>query len=219
LHFAQAQCSLPFMRITGGIARSIPLHCPKGSLVRPATDRMREAVFSSLAPMLEGCTVLDLFAGTGSYALEAWSRGARSGCLVEKDRQAIQAIQRNLESVGKSIGASTPFPFEIRQADVFDWVEKSPNLPFAPDLVFIDPPYRDVEGRYHGLLQHLSRHFGSRKQVHVVLETPRMIDVLPTGYTLLRHYGKGREDSRCLLLRWTPDSIDATAPQIGEASA
>jgi len=53
------------MRITGGQARGIPLNLPKGDAVRPATDALRQAVFSSLAMRVPGATFLDLFAGSG----------------------------------------------------------------------------------------------------------------------------------------------------------
>ena len=74
------------MRITGGLARSIPLILPKGDAVRPATDALRQAVFSSLAARVAGARFLDLFAGSGAYGLEALSRGASSGVFVEKRR-------------------------------------------------------------------------------------------------------------------------------------
>ena len=62
------------MRISGGAARGVPLLVPKGEAVRPATDAMRQAVFSSLASWVPGAVFLDLFAGSGAYGLEAVSR-------------------------------------------------------------------------------------------------------------------------------------------------
>ncbi len=59
------------MRITGGLARGIPLILPKGDAVRPATDALRQAVFSSLAARVPAARFLDLFAGSGAYGLEA----------------------------------------------------------------------------------------------------------------------------------------------------
>src|SRR6185312_16226040 len=60
------------MRITGGFARGVPLVVPKGEAVRPATDAMRQAVFSSIASWISGAKFLDLFAGSGAYGLEAF---------------------------------------------------------------------------------------------------------------------------------------------------
>ena len=72
------------MRLTGGRARGIPLKAPDEG-TRPATDQLREAVFSSLAARIPGARVLDLFAGSGSYGLEAWSRGADRVVFIEKN--------------------------------------------------------------------------------------------------------------------------------------
>jgi hypothetical protein len=67
------------MRISGGAARGAVLAVPKGDAVRPATDGMRQAVFSALGARLAGARFADLFAGSGGYGLEAWSRGAAGG--------------------------------------------------------------------------------------------------------------------------------------------
>jgi 16S rRNA (guanine966-N2)-methyltransferase len=191
------------MRITGGQARSIPLQCPKGDLVRPATDRMREAVFSSLADRVFGSTFLDLFAGAGTYGLEAMSRGASSGLFIERDRKAVASLQSNLAAVARSLSLSDPLPCSILQQDVFRWLE-APALSWnqSPNLIFIDPPYREVEGRYPWILSQLAKLLSKEDSACIVLESPRMLDSFPDGYRLIKTFGKGREDSRCLLLSW-----------------
>jgi 16S rRNA (guanine966-N2)-methyltransferase len=191
------------MRITGGQARSIPLQCPKGDLVRPATDRMREAVFSSLGDCVKGSRFLDLFAGAGTYGLEAMSRGATSGVFVERDRQAIASLKNNLAAVARSLGIADPVPCGVQQQDVFRWLEASSHAQDqAPNLVFIDPPYREVEGRYPWILSQLARLLPVENPAFIILESPRVLDTFPEGYRLMRTFGKGREDSRCLLLAW-----------------
>ena len=65
------------IRISGGLARGIPLKVTKSKLLRPATEANRERLFSSIRESLRGSRVLDLFAGSGSYGLEALSRGAK----------------------------------------------------------------------------------------------------------------------------------------------
>ena len=92
------------MRITGGQARGIPLTLPKGDRVRPATDALRQAVFSSLAARVPGARFLDLFAGSGAYGLEALSRGASGGVFVEKDARTAGFIRDNITAVCKSLG-------------------------------------------------------------------------------------------------------------------
>ena len=90
------------MRIVAGIARGRRLRAPKGRLVRPTADRVKEAVFSMLESR-DGCvgrTVLDLFAGAGTLGIEALSRGAADVVFVEPNRAAADAIRDNLRTVG-----------------------------------------------------------------------------------------------------------------------
>jgi len=77
------------MRISGGIARGVPLAVPKGDAVRPATDGMRQAGLSSLGSRVVGAFFWDLFAGSGAYGLEALSRGAAGGIFVERSPRAL----------------------------------------------------------------------------------------------------------------------------------
>ena len=127
------------MRITGGQARGIPLTLPKGDSVRPATDALRQAVFSSLAARVAGVRFLDLFAGSGAYGLEALSRGATGGVFVEKNAKTAEFIHRNMMAVCKSLGRTTD-GLRVITADA------TSTLPAGetPDLVFIDPPYEII---------------------------------------------------------------------------
>ena len=92
------------MRITSGLARGILLDVPRTDAVRPATDAARQAIFSSLGSAVEGASVLDLFAGTGSYGLEAASRGAAAATFAETDRLALAALRRNIERAKHGVG-------------------------------------------------------------------------------------------------------------------
>ena len=89
------------MIISGGQAKGIPLEVPKGIEIRPSTQANRESLFSSLGERILGINFLDLFAGTGSYGLEALSRGAKNGHFVEKNRKAIQSIKKNHSNICK----------------------------------------------------------------------------------------------------------------------
>src|SRR5882672_12911244 len=91
------------MRISGGVARGIPLAVPKGDAVRPATDGMRQAAFSSLGARVVGARFLDLFAGSGAYGLEALSRGAAGGVFVEQNAKAAACVRQNIAAVCKSL--------------------------------------------------------------------------------------------------------------------
>lgn len=128
----------PFVvRICGGAARGIPLQIPKGIEIRPATEANRERLFSSLGERVVGTHFLDLFAGTGSYGLEALSRGAKQGEFVENHRKAIGSLNKNLENVCKS-AQSNQNCFTVHKRDVIEYL-KSNIAPF--DLIFLDPPY------------------------------------------------------------------------------
>ena len=93
------------MRITSGIARGISLDAPKGDSTRPATDAAREALFSHLGEAVAGAAVLDLFAGTGSYGLEAASRGAARAVFAENDPRAFACLKKNAAAVSKALRA------------------------------------------------------------------------------------------------------------------
>jgi 16S rRNA (guanine966-N2)-methyltransferase len=130
------------MRITGGAARGIGLKVPKGDATRPATDKLRLAVFSSLGDIVAGARFADLFAGSGAYGLEAWSRGASGGVFVEKDRRTAGLLAENIAAVAKSARADAA-SLRVVTADVTSlWIR--PGEAGAHDLIFIDPPYGEI---------------------------------------------------------------------------
>ena len=135
------------MRISGGAARGIPLSVPSGDAVRPATDGLRQALFSSLAPRIAGARFVDLFAGSGAYGLEALSRGAESGIFVERHARTAGLIRQNLAAVARSLRREPRDLGEIVAADAVTWSPR-PGTPPA-DLVFIDPPYEDKRDYSH----------------------------------------------------------------------
>ncbi|MCP4307987.1 MAG: 16S rRNA (guanine(966)-N(2))-methyltransferase RsmD [bacterium] len=118
------------MRIISGSARSRRLVGPPGQTTRPMTDRVREALFSSILAWIPDGVVLDLYAGTGSMGLEALSRGAAAATFVERDRAALAALRSNLETVG--LGGQV----------VADDVDRYLLRAKGPiDVAFVDPPY------------------------------------------------------------------------------
>jgi 16S rRNA (guanine966-N2)-methyltransferase len=124
------------MRIITGSAGGIPITVPR-TVLRPTADRVREAVFSILGDRVEGASVLDLFAGSGSYGLECLSRGARRAVFVEADRSSCQVISQNLAKARLSGGAVAGSPVEA-------WLRRAPAERF--DLIFADPPYAKQRG-------------------------------------------------------------------------
>src|SRR6266487_6397881 len=81
---------MPELRITGGELGGRRIRAPKGTKLRPTTERVREAVFSILGDV-SGARVLDLFCGTGALAIEALSRGASEATLVDTHPAAARA--------------------------------------------------------------------------------------------------------------------------------
>lgn len=121
-------------RIIAGSAAGSRLLVPARG-TRPTSDRVREALFSSLEHRLggwDGVRVLDCYAGTGALALEALSRGAASAVAVEQSASAVRLINRNAQVCGLSIKAV--------QSDVVAYLS-GPAGPLPFDLVMLDPPY------------------------------------------------------------------------------
>lgn len=174
------------MRITGGAARGIPLNLPKGDSVRPATDAMRQAVFSSLAAYVEGTRFLDLFAGSGAYGLEALSRGAAGGVFVEQNGKAAACLRQNLAAVCKSIGRAEG-GVSVVQGDA----RSVPSGAVVPDLVFIDPPYEIIPQIAPALFARLALVLAPNRDAIVLLEMPGEIELAPPGWELFKRIGKG----------------------------
>jgi 16S rRNA (guanine966-N2)-methyltransferase len=121
------------MRVIAGTHRSRELIAPKGRATRPTSDRVREALFSTLGDV-GGLRVLDLFAGSGALAIEALSRGAASATLVDSAAPAVTTIRRNLEALGMEA--------EVVRQPASRFLEGASRDARQYDLVFLDPPYR-----------------------------------------------------------------------------
>lgn len=136
------------MRIVAGLAKGRRLTAPAAG-TRPTSDRAREALFNSLAGMLDldGARVLDLYAGTGAVGLEALSRGAAEAVFVETGRAALAALRRNVAAVG--LPGARVVPREVRA-----FLASDPGQPF--DLVFADPPYDLADHVLAGVLELLA---------------------------------------------------------------
>lgn len=182
------------MRISGGAARGVTLQTPRGDLTRPATDGMRQAVFSSLAARLPGARFADLFAGSGSYGLEAFSRGAEGGVFVEKNPKAADCILKNITAVAKSAGRS-PDSLRLSATDALAW---EPAAGEAPDLVFIDPPYEIIAEVASKLFGRVAGWWPAGADPVVVFEMPGELTLEPEGWACVKRLGKGaRQPTVC----------------------
>ena len=121
------------MRIVAGTAGGRKLVAPKGDGTRPMTDRVKEALFSSLGAVVVGSHVLDLFAGSGALGLESLSRGAATVTFVERDRKALESLGRNIEAVG--LGG------EVVAGTVERFLAGAQAPAGGYHLAFVDPPY------------------------------------------------------------------------------
>ncbi|MDH3284574.1 MAG: 16S rRNA (guanine(966)-N(2))-methyltransferase RsmD [Acidobacteriota bacterium] len=131
------------MRIVGGELRGRKLVGVPRHGVRPTSDPVREALFNLLGEQVRERPFVDLFAGTGAVACEAFSRGARPIELVESDPRVIVTIERNLGRLGIEIA---PHAAVVHCAEVGAWLREraAGSKPFgAPAVIFLDPPYTD----------------------------------------------------------------------------
>ena len=172
-------------RIITGIAKGKKIETLEGDATRPTSDRIKEAVFSSIQFDTEGRRVLDLFAGSGQMGLEAMSRGAKSVTFVDLAREAMDIVKRNAKTTGF---------FEACRYSVSDYrnyIRKAAGRDLY-DLVFIDPPYGMECCRE--ALSHLVKAGLLNEGAIVVLEsgTEEIVPDVLSGFEVIKstHYGK-----------------------------
>ena len=138
------------MRIIAGKLKGIKLYAPIDKKVRPLKDMVRESIFNFLIHsnkilfQLEQSNVLDLYSGTGSFGLECVSRGAAEVAFIEKDKEAIKILEKNIKKLkveDKTKIFSDDIFNVIKKHDkaLFDWLPD-----FKLDLIFCDPPFKDT---------------------------------------------------------------------------
>jgi 16S rRNA (guanine966-N2)-methyltransferase len=154
------------VRVVAGTAGGRRLQAPPGRDIRPTSDRVREAVFSSLESMdaVRGASVVDLFCGSGALGIEALSRGAASVTFVDEDRDALAVVRANLVTTG--------LEGDVVRADALRWLEASERV----DLALVDPPY--AFGSWDTL-------FSRVRAGLVVAESNRELE-LPPGWQTVR---------------------------------
>ena len=119
------------VRIVGGAWRSRRIHFTPRENLRPTPDRVRETLFNWLGQDLTGLACLDLFAGSGALGFEAASRGARRVVMVERDRTACVALERNKAALDAA-------QVELVRADALEFLRRDKN---EYDVIFLDPPF------------------------------------------------------------------------------
>ena len=131
------------MRIISGKMKGFNLYPPKNKDTRPLKDLARESIFNLLLHSkkinfdIKKSNVLDLYAGTGSFGLECLSRDSKSVCFVEKEKEAIQILKKNIDKLNVN-----QF-IKILSGDVLKLIKKESNYNLKFDLIFCDPPFKN----------------------------------------------------------------------------
>ncbi len=176
------------MRVIAGKNHGLRLKMVPSKLTRPTTEKVKEALFSIIAPYNKPGIVLDLYAGSGSLGIESVSRGYRKAYLVDHARPAIEVIRNNV------IATKSPENFEIIKAPASQAIKQFFDNQIRFDLVIFDPPYAK---------QHIVKDISSLTEYNlltehalIVAETDRsgfnsLNGNLPNGYTVLskKDYG------------------------------
>lgn len=168
------------MRVIAGKYKGRKLICPKGEIVRPTTDKVKEALFGAIQFDLPGAFVLDAFAGSGALGIEALSRGAQHVDFIEKNSEPMAALKQNLESVAGNEG------YDIYKGDSLKLVSGLKKY----DIVLLDPPYD--AGMYNEFLE-LARSAGIlNKGCKIIAECRRKFDfIVPMKYNFLKRKDYG----------------------------
>jgi 16S rRNA (guanine966-N2)-methyltransferase len=158
------------MRIIAGQRRGHKIDGPKPSAdMRPTSDLVRESLFNIVGGLVVGRVAIDLFAGTGALGLEALSRGAERAIFIEKNRETVGLIHRNIATLRYEDRT------QVRLTDAYRWARTFQPVDDSPLAVFLDPPYREYEVR--------------RRQMKHLLSL--LVDKLPPGSLIALEAGRG----------------------------
>lgn len=124
------------MRVIAGKYRSRIIKMPKGSKIRPTKDRVREALFNIIGEVVLGANVLDLFAGSGAFGIEALSRGAKRAVFIDNEESCVRTINENL----KNLNVNNKISIVIK-LDVFRALNFLEHKKESFNIVLLDPPY------------------------------------------------------------------------------
>jgi 16S rRNA (guanine966-N2)-methyltransferase len=161
------------MRIIAGQRRGHKFDGPRATAdLRPTSDMVREALFNIVGELMPGRIAVDLFAGTGAIGLEALSRGAARAVFVEKHREHVALIHRNIATLRYQDRA------QVRLADAYRWGRSYEAVDVTPLAVFLDPPYRDYEIR--------------RKPLNLLISG--LVQKLPPGSLIALEAGRNLDD-------------------------
>lgn len=148
------------MRIITGDYKGRRLFMTTGRHIRPTSDNVKEAMFSMIAPYLNGTIVVDLFSGTGNLGLEALSRGAGFAYFGDRSKESIALTIKNIE-LCKAKDRTTVL--------MGDWKQVLRRIDRAADIIFLDPPYDEIQ------------------ITDVLLEIEKLSSLSPSGIVVAEH--------------------------------
>ncbi|MGL5205485.1 MAG: 16S rRNA (guanine(966)-N(2))-methyltransferase RsmD [Metamycoplasmataceae bacterium] len=149
------------LRIIAGKYRKLLIDQPDIKITRSTTDRVRESIFNCLQNQVEGSIVLDLFSGSGAMAIESISRGAMKSICVDNSKESISVIQSNLNKLSIN-------NIDIYHLDALNFLSSKKGTKY--DLVFLDPPYKDIN-LLNNVLEILARDSFLNKYGQIIIET------------------------------------------------
>ena len=168
------------MRVIAGKCKGLKLRAPAGLFVRPTGDRVKESTFAILGEKLKAALVLDLFAGCGNLAIEAYSRGAAQVICVDNDAVSLKYIYCNIETAGAGSHV------KIYRGDALQAVKLFSRQGILFDFIFADPHYK--KGLIQRTLTQIKKNNILTKDGIIVVEYSRHEKfLLPAGLVTVRN--------------------------------
>tara|TARA_B110000495_G_C23030881_1_gene613916 strand:+ start:1641 stop:2201 length:561 start_codon:yes stop_codon:yes gene_type:complete len=133
------------MRIIGGKFKGKKLILPIDKKTRPLKDMVKESIFNLIQHSkkinieIENATILDLFSGSGSFGLECISRGAKNVYFFENYSEALKLLRKNILTLKENQ------KYKIFENDCFNYFKLNENLDIKFDIIFMDPPYKELK--------------------------------------------------------------------------
>lgn len=155
------------MRVIAGSARRLLLETPRGFDTRPTTDKTKETLFNCLMPYIYDANFLDLFAGSGGIGIEALSRGANSCVFIEKSKEALACIEKNLNTTHFKDKST------VIRGDVLGALSTLHGYD-SFDIIFMDPPFN--KGLEEDVLHYLSKSSLINEDTIIVIESSNETD-------------------------------------------
>lgn len=150
------------MRVITGTLKGRTIQQVPGPHTRPTSDKVKEAVFHVMGPYFKGGHSLDLYAGSGSLGIEALSRGMHSAIFIDRAREAVQTIRRNIRQLHLEENATVYRNNALRALDIL--AKKQESF----DLIFIDPPYDSTE--YTEVLEKIQQTSLANNRCYIYIE-------------------------------------------------